>query len=249
MNMSSPLDIISGVSRFIYLDETDSTNTYARQLIERDDMPRLPGIVVVRAGRQISGRGRQGRTFFSSVGGGLWVSIIIGVDSIDTHFSVNRALSLAVSDTVAEKTGRAAFIKWPNDVICADKKICGILLESAENRGSPYLIAGFGLNVNIEAVRFPADIAPIATSMRIESGKLFDIDTVLAAIIKNFIAYFHMSCTNAHRAYELRLYRTGGRIFCDGREGIFDGVEPDGRMRMLTESGILHFVSGTMRFI
>lgn len=204
---------------------------------------------VIQADRQTSGRGRQGATFFSNTTGGLWVSLVSPVRDLSSHFIYNRALSLAIVDTLyGIKKDAPLGIKWPNDIYWANKKICGILLQNHLLYPN-LLIAGFGLNINIKSKDFPSSLKPIATSLLIETGKA----SPLAHLLRNIIEYYYinLSCNQEqmHQHYLQHLYKKGSRIDIDGTQGIFDSVEPDGRLRLIQAAGTAFINSGTLKFL
>jgi biotin-[acetyl-CoA-carboxylase] ligase BirA-like protein len=190
----------------------------------------------------------MGRSFFSSVKGGLWVSLIIRIADISKHFSINRALSLAICDSVLAVANFELKIKWPNDLYCNRKKICGILLETA-GTNQEFIIAGFGLNVNLLTDDFPEDLRDIATSVLIETGQRSDLNDIFQMILDTFCKYLKTDEFSAHEKYCSKLYRIGDYMELEGIQGIFDGVESDGRLRLDTKNSIRHFVSGTPVFV
>ena len=116
--------------RLIILEETDSTNTYLKNL------PDAAEGQAVLARRQSGGRGRQGRSF-SSPEGGLYMSILlIGREVVDNVDSITVRTAVAVKNAIKELTGlESVGIKWVNDIYCEDKKICGILAERVVRKG------------------------------------------------------------------------------------------------------------------
>ena len=138
------------VRKFIHLENIDSTNLFGRSL---EDIPES-GITVIQADNQSSGRGRLGNSFFSSHSGGLWVSIITPISDLSRHFQFNRAISLAIHDSILKLFPDSPLgIKWPNDIYWAERKICGILLENHLFHPE-FLVIGFGINVNIKPAIF-----------------------------------------------------------------------------------------------
>ena len=144
--------------KIIYLQETDSTNEFAKKiaLMESD------GTVVI-ADVQKKGKGRKLRKW-SSPKGGLWMSVILKPNLHPKHITKLVFISaLAVVETL-EEFGIEGKIKWPNDVLVDGKKICGILSEGKYSTDSvEYVVLGIGLNVNNP---IPKDLSNIATSMR-----------------------------------------------------------------------------------
>lgn len=129
------------------------------------------GTVVV-AESQSGGRGRLGRKWSSPPGMGIWTSIILR-PPIPPGKAPKLTLltAVAVAAVLQESYGIDARIKWPNDVVVENRKICGALTELvAEQDAVRYAIVSLGLNVNQTRSKFPADVVDIATSMRIEKG-------------------------------------------------------------------------------
>ncbi len=233
------------VSKFISFQSIDSTNSYARNL---KDLP-SEGITVVQAQCQSSGRGRMGNGFFSDHPGGLWVSIISPISDLGKHFSFNRAISLAIADTVIENcTGAPITIKWPNDIYWADKKICGILLENHLTEPG-FLVIGFGLNVNLRRDDFPLELYSKATSLLAESGRTFSAEKMLCSILAGFFNNLSADQHHLHSKYLSRLYRQGARVQIEGITGTLETVEPDGRLLVQTEEKSVPVGSGTLHFV
>jgi BirA family biotin operon repressor/biotin-[acetyl-CoA-carboxylase] ligase len=234
-----------GIER-VLLDEVDSTNNYAKSLYEVPD----DKLLVIRAKKQGRGRGRGDNTFFSDHAGGLWVSIVTPISDISTHFEHNRAVSLAILESLRNIEENAPVsIKWPNDIYWGDKKIAGILLENIQQNPNALLI-GFGLNVNIEKDSFPKDLCGIATSALIETGRKHpSLDKLLDDIMMGYVWYRDDDQAAVHKLYSDNLYKKGQPASLDGHEGIFAAVEPDGHLRLDDGSGrTMRFTSGTLRF-
>ena len=122
--------------KIIKLDTVESTNEYAKKIASKCE-----NFTIILAKKQRSGRGRLNRKW-ESPEGGLWISVILKPNffssllSLDTGLAVLKTLKIFGIDSK---------LKWPNDLLVSEKKICGILLEkSSEN-----VIIGIGLNVNI----------------------------------------------------------------------------------------------------
>lgn len=136
-----------------YYPKVGSTNDTARKLAWSCD----DGAVVV-AETQREGKGRLSRSWHSPPGG-LWISVILKPRiSLAQAYRINMAASVAVARTLSSLYGIKATIKWPNDILVNDRKICGILMEiSAEVDRVDYAIVGIGLNANVTAKNFPKD--------------------------------------------------------------------------------------------
>src|SRR6202142_2440869 len=134
----------------------DSTMTVAARLAREG----CPSGTVVGADEQTAGIGRHGHSWHSEPGAGLYVSVVLRLHlSSDALPVVMLALSLATQQAIAEVTGLAPDLRWPNDVLIDEKKCAGIL---AQFEGDA-VIAGIGINVG--HTQFPPDLAPIATSL------------------------------------------------------------------------------------
>jgi BirA family biotin operon repressor/biotin-[acetyl-CoA-carboxylase] ligase len=146
-----------------YLETTTSTQDVARELAGQG----APEGTAVIAGEQQSGRGRMGRSWLSPAGG-LATSIILR-PPLACAYLLPALSSVAVFRTLAN-IGIKAGIKWPNDVLIAGKKVCGILIENCLAEGElRYSIVGIGVNVNFDTSSYP-EIAEIATSLSVQLG-------------------------------------------------------------------------------
>ena len=144
-----------------------------------------PEGTVLRAEAQSAGRGRQGRAWVSGKGDGLYFSVLLrpSVEPV-VAATLPLAVGLAVAEAVEPLVGERVEVKWPNDLLVGGRKICGILCEmEAGDGGVRHVVAGIGLNVNLDVARLPADVAPVATSMRAVAGRAFEARAVLDAVL------------------------------------------------------------------
>lgn len=197
----------------IFHNSTDSTNNEAHAHILTGTCPS-----VIVAESQSEGRGQKGSSWHSAPGQNLTLSIALrfGKDNVPAlpasgQFLISQAAALAVRDTLGHY-GIAAKIKWPNDIYCGDRKICGILIEnSVRGGGLSSSIIGIGLNVN--ETGFPEHL-PNPTSMAAESGKEYDRKAVLDALTEHFdarLAQCSAERETLKRDYLQNLYRLGER--------------------------------------
>lgn len=145
--------------------EVDSTNRVARSLA-RD----CPNGAVFISERQTEGRGRLSRSWQSPTGG-VWMSILFRPDLPlpDAH-RINMAASVAVARAVSKLYGLDPRIKWPNDILIGEQKLCGILMEiSAEVDRIDYAVVGIGINANVDVSGFPLEWK--STSLSRELGR------------------------------------------------------------------------------
>lgn len=143
----------------------ESTNLTLRELANAG----APEGTVVLAAAQTGGRGRKGRSFYSPAGTGVYVSILLRPDlAAEDAVRITTAAAVAVCGAVEAVSGRAAAIKWVNDVLMDGKKICGILTEASfglESGRLDYAVLGTGINVYAPEGGFPAEIAQVAGSV------------------------------------------------------------------------------------
>ena len=145
-------------------DCVDSTNTRLIALAQAG----APEGTVIAAAAQSAGRGRQGRSFFSPEGTGVYFSILLKPDTFasDSVF-ITTAAAVAVCEAIEKNTQLRAGIKWVNDVMCNGKKVCGILTQSSisDNGAVNSVILGIGINITEPPGGFPADIAEKAGAL------------------------------------------------------------------------------------
>ncbi|MBQ8921152.1 MAG: biotin--[Oscillospiraceae bacterium] len=142
-----------------------STNDLLRAAAEQG----APEGTVIAAQQQTAGRGRQGRSFFSPPGTGLYLSMLLKPKGTPEQIlSVTPMAAVAAAQAIARCTGKEAEIKWVNDLLLGGKKICGILAESQYAAGKPepdYVILGIGINLLEPPGGFPEALREIAGSV------------------------------------------------------------------------------------
>ena len=141
------------VTNVVYYHETDSTNTRAKQAAEDGEKSGTLFITECQTG----GRGRRGRTWESPAGSGIWMSLLLRPEIKPFDASMLTIVAaMGMKDAIEEIIGAGAGqggihckIKWPNDIVLGDRKICGMLTEmSAETDWINYVVIGIGVNVN-----------------------------------------------------------------------------------------------------
>lgn len=157
-----------------WFSSIDSTMNKATRLAQEG----WPSGTLVGAEEQTAGQGRLGRSWFSEAETGLYFSVILRFPfSPETLPVVTMALGLGVHQGISKATGIRTDLRWPNDVLIGDRKVAGILTQFE----SGAVVAGIGLNVNQRD--FPPDIARLATSLRIASGREQSREDLLIAIL------------------------------------------------------------------
>lgn len=162
--------------------ETNSTNDVVEKLA-RDGVKE--GVVVF-AEAQTRGRGRLGRKWLSPAGKGLWFSLLLRPDLRPPEATrLTVASATAVRRAIESQTGLSPEIKWPNDILVDGRKVAGILTElSAELDQVKYVILGIGVDVNLNAGDFPADLRRTATSLKAELSKSVSRAGLAVAILR-----------------------------------------------------------------
>jgi len=228
----------------IKLDAIDSTNTYLKEMCS----VKLPkDYTVVSSETQTLGRGQMGTHWQAEPGKNLTVSVFKEVPgfNIEQQFYVSMVVSLAICKALKVFNVPQLCIKWPNDILSAKQKICGILIEnivkSNKLQGS---VIGFGLNVNQKYFR---DL-PQASSMSLLTGVLFNKDEVLSEILKQLKIYFELiefeKFKDIKSQYENLLFRKDKASTFETKElstfsGIIKGVTKKGKLKVWTEDEIV----------
>ncbi|MBD3298556.1 MAG: biotin--[acetyl-CoA-carboxylase] ligase [candidate division Zixibacteria bacterium] len=152
--------------------QVGSTNITAIELAESG----APEGTVVVAEEQTRGRGRLGRNWHSSPGLGIWSSVVLRPNiAPDAVTGISIVAALAFAETVDNQLGLDVQLKWPNDGLIDNRKVCGILVElSAEVGRLHYAVCGTGINVAHKETDFPAEIRPQASSLTIATGRPVD---------------------------------------------------------------------------
>jgi BirA family biotin operon repressor/biotin-[acetyl-CoA-carboxylase] ligase len=204
------------------------------------------------AERQTAGRGRRGRSWVSPAGEGLLFSVLLRLDCAPQRLPLLALLAgLAVRDGIVETAPSARIaVKWPNDVLSADRKLAGILVE-AITVGPRVEAAIVGIGVNVHTRVFPDDIADRATSVALAAGGLPpDRAALLAAILASFDRDLHVVLARGLGLVRARLDAVdalrGRRVRSDaGDEGVACGIDDDGRLTVRRDDGgIAHWTAG-----
>lgn len=166
---------------FINLKETDSTNEEAKRQAQKGVSD---GFLVI-AEKQTKGKGRLGHIWTHSNNSNLAFSIVLKPDLIPediTSLTLIAGLSVCVA---LRKAGVVSYVKWPNDVIINGKKAVGILTEiSCEIERVNYVVVGIGININERY--FDDELSDKATSLFIETGKVFKKAEILNLVLNEF---------------------------------------------------------------
>ena len=171
--------------RIELFDSIPSTNREAVRLAQADV---AHGTVVV-ADSQTAGRGRLSRTWFSPPGANLYCSVILKAARPTDRFTewlswLPLVSALAAAEAIEAVSSLHVSVKWPNDLLIAERKIGGILCESGTRTGSsPFQVIGIGLNVNVDQQDWPEELRESATSIWHEQGRVADRNRLLAQLL------------------------------------------------------------------
>jgi BirA family biotin operon repressor/biotin-[acetyl-CoA-carboxylase] ligase len=168
----------------IYKPVTGSTNDDARLLAGQE-----PAGTVVLAEVQTGGKGRLGRRW-ESPAGGVFISVVLRPEIPAERAPLLAIVAgYAVASAIRALTSLDTRVKWPNDVLVAGKKVCGILCEAAIEPGTPcapnlrYVICGIGINANQVGSDFPPSLRETASSIRILMGGPIDRNLLIATVL------------------------------------------------------------------
>jgi len=225
--------------KLIKLDAIDSTNEFLKGLSAQQD---LENFTVVTAENQTKGKGQRGAVWNSEVGKNLIMSVLVRdfLTDINAIFNLNIAFSLAVIAALKKKNIPDLSIKWPNDILSANKKIGGILIENSIKSDAAILsIVGLGLNVN--QTNFEG--LPKASSLSIVIGQDLDKEELLSEIMANLeknVAESLQNPTNLRQQYVDLIYKKEIPMpFMNQNNkkfmGIIKGISPIGRLLVLLE--------------
>ena len=204
----------------VHLRLADSTNERAKELA-------LAGAAhgtLVTADEQSAGRGRQGRVWTAPPRSAVLMSLVTR--------RLDPTLPLAAAVAICDALPATCEIKWPNDIWLDRRKLAGILVEGRPQDG--WAVVGIGLNVTTEA--FPAELAEIATSLRV-AGLELDTETVLAALVASLDEWLEAPAGAVLSAWSERDALRGERVRWAGGEGIAAGIDASGALVVDTANG------------
>jgi len=244
-----------------YLPSVGSTNMVA---LEAAQLGAAHGSVWV-ADEQTAGRGRSDHRWHSPLGEGLYISVLLRPQmALADALWLSLATALAVQAAIANVTGLAPDIRWPNDILIGSKKCSGILVEtSAIASDTPailrYAVIGVGINVNQPT--FPAELQAVATSLRRESGGKWSREAILIEFLRALdkeVAWLEAELRETSIEAGLLERFTASSSWVRGKHvsvseaggytGVTDGLDARGFLRVVGDDGMLHTVlSGGVR--
>jgi BirA family biotin operon repressor/biotin-[acetyl-CoA-carboxylase] ligase len=226
-------------------DSLESTNTEA---INQAKLGADEGLCIV-AGEQTAGRGRHSRTWVSIKDAGLYFSVILR-PKLEARFLplITLMTGVAVADTLSE-FGIDSDIKWVNDILVNERKLCGILAETVETTSGLAVIVGIG--INLKPLSSSPEIIEGATSLDEEIGPV-DPEDVLTTLTSYLKYFYEMLSSEGAPSAVIREWQRRSSYFIRksvkaivGNEtiiGVTDGLEENGALRVRTGDGRLKII-------
>ena len=228
-------------------DVIPSTNEYIKEHYEN-----LDNYTIVAANYQTNGRGRMTRVWHSTAGENILMSILIKEFNDRTDLNLLSLVTGVAVHKFLSKYLNNLYIKWPNDVLVDNKKICGILLEGKMNNNSKMVVIGIGININ--QTNFDEEINLLTTSLKKELCINFDIDLLIKELSNilvkeideylngntSYIEYIKSNLFGINKLIEF----TRNDVLC---EGIILGIHTDGRLIVKEKDQILYVNSGEIK--
>lgn len=224
------------------LQETDSTNNYAMQMIEQNSAKHGDAWLAI---HQTQGKGQRGKQWVSEKGKNITLSIAVKIDSagITEQFYFLAAMALAARSLFARYVYEAdkVKLKWPNDVYWGDIKAGGILIENKiSGQNWKWAVVGFGINVNQE--EFETSFSKKAVSLKMIRGVEFDVETLAQELCTEADKWFQIFEDKDYQKilqeYNQHLYKKGEKVRLK-KDTFFEaeviGVNSDGELMVKTD--------------
>ena len=231
------------VREIVVFEETDSTNDQAANSGRNGAGSGL----TIFAEKQNAGRGRFGRRWESASHLGLWFSLLLRPIFPQEHWPrLTTWAAVSIASAIERATGVCAGIKWPNDIFINGRKVAGILIEAQEN----FAVLGIGLNANHAREDFPENLAAIATSLRVATGRSIDRAAMAAAILRELDVRY----PDLDRRFDQLVAEASRRSVLLGRwvqvraadsmiEGVAESLDANGQLLLRTSDGNLATLS------
>jgi BirA family biotin operon repressor/biotin-[acetyl-CoA-carboxylase] ligase len=234
-----------------------STNIAAMQAAAAGE----PEGAVFLSEEQTAGRGRGDHSWESAQSVGIYGSVVLRpeMSPLDALF-LSLMTGIAVADAVERTTGLRPDLRWPNDVLLNGRKFCGILTEmNAEPMRVRYVVIGIGINVNNAS--FSAELAPVATSLRMESRREWSRVELTAALLKSLDNEYRKLAEGRPdaqpaivRNFEQRSsFARSRRVEVDEGgskySGTTEGLDRRGFLLVRTDDGLRTVLSGSVRAV
>ena len=238
----------------IYLDIVDSTNSYAHDVISKNNPSEGTAIS---AGFQTNGRGQIGRLWEGEADKNIYTSIILKPSFVKPadQFLINQAISIGLSEFCRITLNKVVRIKWPNDIYVRNRKLCGILIQYILSGNTiNYGIIGIGVNVNQQ--NFSNELHN-PTSMILEKKMVMDIKNLREDLFSSLEYWYEKlksgEISEIREKYLSILYRLHEEciFLVKGKKltGVIVGVEDQGRLMIKTNSRVEAFSLNELKMI
>ena len=223
-----------------------STNETAKQIARNGAEE---GSLVI-AEVQTAGRGRHGRSWFSPEGG-LWFSLILTPRIPPQRIPILSLITaLSVVEAIQKTVSLLSTIRWPNDILIREKKVCGILSEYERGEEDKNLVI-IGIGINVNQSRFPPELERISTSLRLELGRLvsrlFLLQEILLRFEENYSTLLRGDAEDLLKKVIGFSSYMGRRVMVDLKEKVLEGevidLDEDGRLILRLDNGLLQRVT------
>lgn len=229
-------------SQILHFDSLPSTNLEAAK---RAAEGAAEGLCVV-AKEQTAGRGRRQRQWVSPAGAGLYFSIILRPQFDQSLWPLLTLMAaVAAHDALLAAASLETDVKWPNDILVDEKKLCGILAETVDTQSGRAVVVGVGINVRQNA--FPPELETIATSVEAATGVTPELANLLESLVRELATHYDVlnqpgGNEEIVRSWCKRSSYCEGKVIrvTDGTEtlvGTTRGLERDGALRVETDDG------------
>lgn len=246
--------LLSGTKAFVtelnVHTEIDSTNRF---LLQQQEAKHQSGQICL-AERQTKGRGRRGRPWVSPFGSNIYLSILWRYEQGPASLAgLSLALGLAVTRVLSNYTRTGVGLKWPNDIICNDKKLGGILIEiTGESQGPCTLVAGIGLNISMHDSQSSdidqpwVNLKDIMEVEKISRNKLAaELVEQMVVILKDYperrFSFYQKEWQEQDIMYNKPVCATSAS---GNKSGIAKGVDSDGNLIFQSDDGLQIIHSG-----
>ncbi len=242
-----PYEIQFGLNTKIFGKNVVAFNTVGSTMDEafRLGMEGAPEGTVVCAETQTQGRGRLGRVWSSPKAKGIYCSLILRPQLPPGQLSqLTLTAAVALAEALRDAAGIEPAIKWPNDILVGGKKLAGILTElRAETDQVKFVVVGMGINVNTSA----SQLVDGASSLRIETGRIFNRVVVLQHILRSFETWYAVLGRGRFdlviKAWKARSATLKKRVRVTGPGGMVEGLavdlDTDGALLVRQDSGVI----------
>jgi len=228
--------------KLFYFEQLDSTSSHLAELSKGSAGP---GTIVI-AEQQTAGRGRQGNSWYSPPGPGLYFSLLLKPELPSIKLSgLTLTLGCSAAEAIEKIVQNPVTVKWPNDLYCNNRKVGGMLTEMQSHGGLiNNAVIGIGLNVNNESV--PPELCDTASSLLLETGKTCSREDLLIGLLTRLEEDYRTFREQGLKAFAERL---AGRFFLKGKwasvqdglgiqmRGVVIGFDSDGGLLLANDQG------------